>query len=65
VVGLARVGDQPVRLGNLRQCDATVERLDEVRVDALVGKSERSGIDARELVRKGERRQPGRLVKKL
>jgi hypothetical protein len=65
VVGLARVGNQPVRLRNLRQGDAPVERLDEVRVDALVGESERSGIEARELVRERERRQADRLVKKL
>lgn len=65
MVGLARVGNQTVRLRNLRQSDAAVERLDEVREDALLGKSEGPWIEARELVRKRERRQADRLVKEF
>jgi hypothetical protein len=65
VVGLACVGDQPVRLRNLRQGDTAVERLDEVRVDAALRKPERPGIEPRELVGERERRQADRLVEEL
>jgi hypothetical protein len=65
MIGLARVGDQPVRPGDLRQGDAAVERLDEVRVDTVVGETEASGIEPRELARERERRQVDRLVKEL
>jgi hypothetical protein len=65
VVGLARIGDQPVRPRDAGQCDDAVERLDEVREDAILGEAERAGVETRELGRQLERRQALLLVEKL
>jgi hypothetical protein len=57
VVGFARLGDQAVRARDAGKGDDPVERLDEVRVETLLVEAERAGVEARELVRKLERRQ--------